>query len=82
MFNKKIALTFLFVFTCIVSIAQCAMCKAVVESGDKGMAEGLNDGIMYLMIFPYILVAGLAYALYSYKKKQNKKEKSLFKTQS
>ena len=46
--------------------SQCAMCKAVVESGDKGMAEGVNDGIVYLMIFPYVLVAILGYALYRY----------------
>lgn len=45
------------------------MCKAVVESGDKGMAEGVNDGIVYLMIFPYILVAILGYSLYRYLKK-------------
>tara|TARA_B100000809_G_scaffold22902_1_gene20070 strand:+ start:35915 stop:36133 length:219 start_codon:yes stop_codon:yes gene_type:complete len=54
---------------------QCAMCKAVVESGDKGMAEGVNDGIMYLMIFPYILVAALGYTLYRYKQNQNKNSK-------
>ena len=47
--------------------AQCAMCKAVVESGDKGMAKGVNDGIVYLMVFPYVLVGLLAYALYRYK---------------
>jgi len=69
---------FKFIFICIsiffISIpgtfGQCAMCKAVVESGDKGMAEGVNDGIMYLMIFPYLLVAVLGYALYRYKKQQ------------
>jgi len=43
------------------------MCKAVVESGDKGMAKGVNDGIVYLMVFPYVLVGLLAYALYRYK---------------
>lgn len=66
---------FLVVFLLIstVNYGQCAMCKAVVESGDKGMAEGVNDGIMYLMIFPYILVAALGYAMYRYKKKQHKK---------
>ena len=46
--------------------AQCAMCKAVVESGDQGMAEGVNDGIVYLMIFPYLLVGILGYVLYRY----------------
>jgi|TARA_B110000240_G_C13406766_1_gene413428 hypothetical protein len=68
MFNKKTAFTFLFVFTSIVSNAQCAMCKAVVESGDISMAEGVNNGITYLMVFPYLLIGGLFYTLYRYKK--------------
>ena len=46
------------------SRAQCAMCKAVVESGDADMAEGLNSGILYLMAFPYILVGIGAFLLY------------------
>lgn len=49
--------------------AQCAMCKAVVESGDVSMAEGVNDGITYLMVFPYILVGILFYTLYRYRLK-------------
>lgn len=66
---------FLLIFSLIsaLSYGQCAMCKAVVESGDIGMAQGVNDGIMYLMIFPYILVAALGYTLYRYKQKQNTK---------
>ena len=47
------------------SEAQCAMCRAVVESeGDAKTAEALNDGIVYLMAIPYILVAGLFYFIY------------------
>ena len=47
--------------------AQCAMCKAVVEtnleSGDtKGL--GLNNGILYLMAIPYI--AALVFAILYY----------------
>ncbi len=35
---------------------QCAMCRAVLESGaDQKVAESLNNGIVYLMIIPYIL---------------------------
>ena len=49
--------------------AQCAMCKAVVENGGQEMAEGINSGITYLMIFPYLLVGLLAYILFRYKKK-------------
>ncbi|PRX57737.1 hypothetical protein [Flagellimonas meridianipacifica] len=45
--------------------AQCAMCRAVVESeGDPESAEALNDGIVYLMAIPYILVAGLFFFIY------------------
>ena len=36
--------------------SQCAMCKAVVEGGDAEVAQGLNDGIMYLMAFPLSLI--------------------------
>jgi hypothetical protein len=48
--------------------AQCAMCKAVVENGDVGMAEGVNSGITYLMVFPYILVGLLLFFIYRYRK--------------
>ncbi|NQW36030.1 MAG: hypothetical protein HQ471_03395 [Flavobacteriales bacterium] len=46
--------------------AQCAMCKAVVESGDSDMAEGINNGILYLMAMPYLLV--LVAALFFYRR--------------
>ncbi len=45
--------------------AQCAMCRAVLESeADTSAAEGINDGIVYLMAVPYILIAGLFYFIY------------------
>ncbi|MCF6214207.1 MAG: hypothetical protein L3J45_09305 [Flavobacteriaceae bacterium] len=47
---------FFFLLTSQLIEAQCAMCKAVVESGDNPMAEGINNGILYLMSMPYILV--------------------------
>ena len=50
------------------SYSQCAMCKAVVETGDVTMAEGINDGITYLMVFPYLLIGVLFYFIYRYKK--------------
>lgn len=62
----------LMVFTVKSSYSQCAMCKAVVENGDVDMAEGVNNGISYLMVFPYLLVGGLFYTLYRYNKKQIK----------
>lgn len=45
--------------------AQCAMCRAVLESGaDQEAAKGLNDGIIYLMAVPYILIGAVGYAIY------------------
>lgn len=55
--------------------AQCAMCKAVVEGGNPEEAEGLNSGILYLMIFPYILVGALFFIIIRYKIAGNKKSK-------
>ena len=38
--------------------AQCSMCRAVLESEEgQQTAKGINDGIVYLMAIPYILVA-------------------------
>jgi len=53
--------------------AQCAMCRAVLESEDsKATAEGINDGILYLMIFPYLLIGGIAFFIYrSFKSKKD-----------
>jgi len=45
--------------------AQCAMCRAVLESEASGQAaKGINNGIVYLMIFPYLLVGAVGYAVY------------------
>ncbi len=45
--------------------AQCAMCRAVLESEEgQSAAQGINDGIVYLMALPYILVGGIGYLIY------------------
>jgi len=53
------------------SQAQCAMCRAVLESGEEQTtARGINNGIIYLMSIPYILVGGLGYFIFrNFKKK-------------
>ena len=65
---KKLLLVALLIVSLNAS-AQCAMCKAVVEGGSETMAEGVNNGITYLMVFPYILVGVLSYFIYRHKKK-------------
>jgi len=45
--------------------AQCAMCRAVLENEDgQNTAEGINNGIVYLMAIPYLLVAGIGFVIY------------------
>jgi len=51
--------------------AQCAMCRAVLETEEGGVkAEAVNDGIVYLMAFPYILVGILGYVIYRTRQKK------------
>jgi hypothetical protein len=67
---------YFFLFTCFFFLegnAQCAMCRASLQNeANKAVAEGVNDGIVYLMAIPYILVAGVFFAVW--RLKQMKKE--------
>ncbi|MGY8886085.1 MAG: hypothetical protein ACKVGT_04635 [Flavobacteriales bacterium] len=67
----KTGLFFFLVVICVLPAeAQCAMCRAVIESEESGeMAKGINNGIIYLMVFPYILVGGIGYIIYRSRKK-------------
>lgn len=68
MFKKQYSFVLLLIiFLVQPTYSQCAMCKAVVENGDSAMAEGINNGITYLMVFPYLLVGLLFFVIYRYK---------------
>jgi hypothetical protein len=69
--KQKIFILILFVLlTSVTAEAQCAMCRAVLESEESGAAaEGINNGIIYLMIFPYLLIGGVGYAIYRMRQK-------------
>ncbi|MGA9637987.1 hypothetical protein [Flavobacterium sp.] len=61
---------FFFLFIEISSYAQCAMCRAALGGdANNAQAEAVNDGIVYLMAIPYLLVAGIGYAVYRMRKK-------------
>jgi len=53
--------------------AQCAMCRASLQGDDNtAKAEAVNDGIVYLMIIPYVLVGAIGYYIFKmYQKKEN-----------
>ncbi|MFM7195681.1 MAG: hypothetical protein ACKOYP_13000 [Bacteroidota bacterium] len=44
--------------------AQCAMCRATLENnvsqGNIGIAAGINFGILYLLVIPYLAIGALA----------------------
>ncbi|REH00216.1 hypothetical protein [Flavobacterium aquicola] len=63
--------TVLFFLFSVSSYSQCAMCRAALNGEDnKVKAEAINDGIVYLMIIPYVLVGALGYYIYRMKKKK------------
>lgn len=52
--------------------AQCAMCRAALMTSDnQAAAEGINHGITYLMVFPYLIVGVVAFAAYRIMKKEH-----------
>lgn len=73
-------LYFLFsIFYSLSTNAQCAMCRAALESeGNKTKVEAVNDGIVFLMAVPYIIVAVIGFAIYRmyFKKPVSKDEKT------
>lgn len=65
--KARIILTVLFLVTLLISSdlsAQCAMCKAAAEEGIKDgntQSATLNEGILYLLVMPYLAFAVIGY---------------------
>ena len=61
-------------------MAQCAMCRATLENnvsnGQVGVAAGINFGILYLFIMPYLIVVVLGLLWY---KKSRDNQRSVAK---
>jgi hypothetical protein len=54
--------------------AQCAMCTTAVESNNKSGAKttaGLNNGIIYLLVAPYLAVAVVGFVWYKKYRRKN-----------
>ena len=70
---KYVWILVLMLFFTLPTDAQCAMCRAVLESEEgQQTAKGINNGIVYLMIIPYILIGIVGYFIYRNKKKTSK----------
>ena len=66
MFTKKhIALFFVLALLSVSAYSQCAMCRAVLESGEsQDLGKSVNTGIQFLMLWPYIFIGGLGLIIY------------------
>jgi hypothetical protein len=56
---KSLLLVFALFLFALEAGSQCAMCRAVAESGNENgqnVAGGLNPAILYLMAAPYLLL--------------------------
>lgn len=64
----------------LVNYAQCAMCRTQVVNnvshGETSLAAGLNFGIIYLFVTPYIAIAVIAFFWFK-KAKVNEPKRSL-----
>lgn len=70
--NLVVFFIVMFLFLNIDLIGQCPMCKMAAESNLKNggsAGKGLNAGILYMLLTPYILVGGLAFWWIKNKKK-------------
>lgn len=57
--------------------AQCAMCKGAAETNLKqggGDPQGLNNGILYMLSMPYLLVGTIGYWWYRNRRKEQAME--------
>ncbi|MBF9253873.1 hypothetical protein I2I11_11270 [Pontibacter sp. 172403-2] len=74
-----LATVFVLTFQTTDAYSQCAMCQATVESNagkgheesDNQVGTGLNTGILYLMVAPYVLIGIVGFLWYrsNHKKK-------------
>lgn len=67
--------------------AQCAMCRATVETnynnGNGQASTRLNTGILYLLCMPYLLIGTVGFLWYrNYKKNKNHGKRTLTITSS
>ena len=70
--NYRIFFLLLFIFLINVEeiYSQCSMCRAVLESEEgQTTAKGINNGILYLMAIPYLLVGFIGWKVIQILKK-------------
>ena len=78
--KKWISFSLLFIWGTVQSLAQCPACKTALESnredGSSNIGNGINDGILYLLGAPYILVMVVALVWYSHYRNKKAQDKA------
>lgn len=72
-----VALVFILSLATTEAYSQCAMCRATVESNvgtgsdssGNEVGSGLNMGILYLMVIPYLLIGTVGFLWYKSSRK-------------
>jgi hypothetical protein len=54
------------------SIAQCSICTKTAQQMGKESAEGLNSGIVYLMLLPFAIAGFIAWKWWKNEKSMEK----------
>ncbi|MFD3002284.1 hypothetical protein ACFS7Z_18075 [Pontibacter toksunensis] len=76
-----VVLSLMLVFAGTDAYSQCAMCRATVESNvgtgkghnhepESDVGSGLNTGILYLMVIPYLLIGTVGFLWYKNSRKK------------
>jgi len=60
MANRLLLLAIALLYSAYEVSAQCVMCRSAIED-DKDVSEGVNNGILYLMGIPYIILGVTLY---------------------
>lgn len=73
MFKNRCLIFWLFLFLIVgleQTYSQCSMCRAVLISEEgQATAKGINNGILYLMAIPYLLVGFIGWKILQILKK-------------
>ena len=75
---KRLAIVIVLLIASVnITLAQCAMCRATLESNVSNGSEttlsgNLNMGILYLFAAPYLIIATVAYFWYKNSRIANK----------
>ena len=75
---RKLLFTLIFAVSLVFTTglnAQCPMCKTALKSnkqnGKAQVGNGINQGILFLMAMPYVLVGAAGVAWYNNRRKKN-----------